>query len=61
MELEVTNVDLIRRGLNLMLLSEVTNPLFYTSFFLRILILTPISKLGFLNKDRLTIVINTTL
>jgi len=61
MELEVTNVDLVRRGLNLMLLNEVNNPLFYTSFFLHILVLTPISKLRFLNKDKLTIVKNTTL
>jgi len=62
MELEVTIVDLIRRGLNLMLLSEITNPLFYTSFiFAHILVLTPISNLHFLNKDRLTTVKNTTL
>jgi len=36
MGLEVTSVDLIRRGLNIMLLSEITNSLFYTSFFAQI-------------------------
>jgi hypothetical protein len=33
MEVEVTSVDLIRRSLNLMLLSEIIKPLFYTRFF----------------------------
>jgi hypothetical protein len=60
MDLEVTSVDLIRRGLNIMLLSEITNPLFYTNSFAHI-VLTHIPNLHFLNKDRLTTVKNTNL
>jgi hypothetical protein len=59
MESEVTSVDLVCSGLNLTLLSELANPLLYTSFW-HVFALKPLSNLYFLNTGRLTAVKNVT-